>query len=264
MTRVREESWRSGPRPGMLTGLAVTGGVITSAGVVLAATFGALGTIPILFLQQTAFLASFRVLLDTLVVRSLLVPAAGYYIGRLIWWPSRLSRSETSAAPPSRIQVAEPVGEGVCTALLMDDGPVRVGLVGYGSAGRGFHAPLLREGGLEIRLVATADPGRRRQLDEDVPGAEAVDTPEELFGRAGDVELVVLASPSAVHVRQATAALDAGLPVVAAKPLATDAASARGTVQHAARVGVPLAVFQNRRWDAEQLTLRALLHEGRL
>jgi len=95
MTRVREESWRSGPRPGMLTGLAVTGGVITSAGVVLAATFGALGTIPILFLQQIAFLVSFGVLLDTLVVRSLLVPAAGYDIGRLIWWPSRLSRRET-------------------------------------------------------------------------------------------------------------------------------------------------------------------------
>src|SRR4051794_17638596 len=146
----------------------------------------------------------------------------------------------------------------------MDDGPVRVGLVGYGSAGRGFHAPLLREGGLEIRLVATSDAGRRRQLAEDVPGAEAVDTPEELFGRAGDVELVVLASPSAVHVRQATAALDAGLPVVVDKPLATDPASARGIVQHAARVGVPLTVFQNRRWDAEQLTLRALLHEGRL
>jgi RND superfamily putative drug exporter len=53
------------------------------------------------------------VLLDTLVVRSLLVPAAGYDIGRLIWWPSRLSRSETSAAPSSRIQVAEPVEEGV-------------------------------------------------------------------------------------------------------------------------------------------------------
>jgi RND superfamily putative drug exporter len=92
MTRVREESWRSGPRPGMLTGLAVTGGVITSAGVVLAATFGALGTIPILFLQQIAFLVAFGVLLDTLVVRSLLVPALGYDVGRAIWWPSALAR----------------------------------------------------------------------------------------------------------------------------------------------------------------------------
>src|SRR3954470_13074787 len=141
----------------------------------------------------------------------------------------------------------------------MDVGRGRVGLVGYGSAGRGIHAPLLREAGLEIRLVATSDAGRRRQLAEEAPRAEAVDTPDELFGRPEDVDLVVLASPSGVHVEQATKALDAGLPVVVDKPLATDAASARGLVRHAVRVGVPLTVFQNRRWDAEQLTLRALL-----
>jgi RND superfamily putative drug exporter len=92
MTRVREESLHRSPRPGMLTGLAVTGGVITSAGVVLAATFGALGTVPILFLQQIAFIVAFGVLLDTLVVRSLLVPALGYDLGRGTWWPSALAR----------------------------------------------------------------------------------------------------------------------------------------------------------------------------
>jgi RND superfamily putative drug exporter len=99
MTRVREEAWRSGPRPGMLTGLAVTGGVITSAGVVLAATFGALGTVPILFLQQIAFLVAHGVLVDTLVVRSLLVPALGYDVGRTIWWPSALARRPAPAVP---------------------------------------------------------------------------------------------------------------------------------------------------------------------
>jgi predicted dehydrogenase len=67
-----------------------------------------------------------------------------------------------------------------------------------------------------------------------------------------------------VHVQQGIAAVDAGLPVVVDKPLATDAASARRLVEHAARAGVPLTVFQNRRWDAEQLTLRALLDQGRL
>ena len=75
MTRIREESFRRGTRPGILKGLAVTGGVITSAGIVLAATFSALGVIPILFLAQIAFLVAFGVLLDTIVVRSLLVPA---------------------------------------------------------------------------------------------------------------------------------------------------------------------------------------------
>ncbi|WP_420366179.1 efflux RND transporter permease subunit [Curtobacterium sp. L3-7] len=92
MTRVREETIRSGPREGVLRGLGVTGGVITSAGVVLAATFAALGVIPILFLVQIAFVVAFGVLLDTIVVRSLLVPALAYDLGRHAWWPSRLSR----------------------------------------------------------------------------------------------------------------------------------------------------------------------------
>jgi putative drug exporter of the RND superfamily len=91
MTRVREESVARSTRPGILVGLAVTGGVITSAGVVLAATFSALSIIPILFLAQIAFLVAFGVLLDTLVVRSLLVPALSYDIGRRIWWPSLLA-----------------------------------------------------------------------------------------------------------------------------------------------------------------------------
>ncbi|WP_285113969.1 MMPL family transporter [Leifsonia sp. fls2-241-R2A-40a] len=90
MTRVREESLRLGTRPGILRGLGVTGSVITSAGVVLAATFAALAVIPILFLVQIAFIVAFGVLLDTVVVRSLLVPAVSYDIGRAIWWPSKL------------------------------------------------------------------------------------------------------------------------------------------------------------------------------
>jgi RND superfamily putative drug exporter len=93
MTRVREESITRGTRPGVLRGLSATGGVITSAGIVLAATFAALGVIPILFLAQIAFIVAFGVLLDTLVVRSLLVPALAYDLGRRIWWPSALSRA---------------------------------------------------------------------------------------------------------------------------------------------------------------------------
>ena len=71
--------------------------MITSAGLVLAATFAALGVIPILFLAQIAFIVAFGVLLDTFLVRSLLVPALAYDIGRAIWWPSRLSRARRSA-----------------------------------------------------------------------------------------------------------------------------------------------------------------------
>ncbi|KOG43732.1 MMPL family transporter [Streptomyces resistomycificus] len=90
MSRVREESLRLGVRQGVLRGLVTTGGVITSAGVVLAATFAALGVIPLAFLAQTAFIVAFGVLLDTLVVRSLLVPALVRDAGAVAWWPSRL------------------------------------------------------------------------------------------------------------------------------------------------------------------------------
>ncbi|MDQ0373606.1 MMPL family transporter [Cellulomonas humilata] len=94
MTRVREESLKVGTRAGVVRGLAVTGGVITSAGIVLATTFAALGVIPLLFLAQIAFIVAFGVLLDTFVVRSLLVPALVHDLGRRTWWPSALSRHQ--------------------------------------------------------------------------------------------------------------------------------------------------------------------------
>ncbi|HST73529.1 MAG TPA: MMPL family transporter [Kocuria rosea] len=87
MSRVREESLSHGTRAGILRGLALTGGVITSAGIVLAATFAALAVIPIMFLVQLAFIVAFGVLLDALIVRSLLVPALTYDVGRAVWWP---------------------------------------------------------------------------------------------------------------------------------------------------------------------------------
>ncbi|MFG3188170.1 MMPL family transporter [Streptomyces omiyaensis] len=92
MSRVREETLRLGTRQGMLRGLIATGGVITSAGVVLAATFAALIVIPLAFLAQIAFIVAFGVLLDTIVVRSLLVPALVRDIGPAVWWPSSLGR----------------------------------------------------------------------------------------------------------------------------------------------------------------------------
>lgn len=92
MTRVREESLKHGTAKGVIKGLVVTGGVITSAGVVLAATFAALGVIPILFLFQLAFIVAFGVMLDTFVVRSLLVPALIKDIGPIVWWPSKVKK----------------------------------------------------------------------------------------------------------------------------------------------------------------------------
>ncbi|KIQ18221.1 membrane protein [Rhodococcus sp. MEB064] len=91
MTRVREETLKHGTHQGILTGLAVTGGVITSAGVVLAATFAVLGVLPLVFLAELGFAVAFGVLLDTVIVRSILVPALSYDIGKKIWWPSALA-----------------------------------------------------------------------------------------------------------------------------------------------------------------------------
>lgn len=94
MTRVREETFKLGTKKGVVRGLVVTGGVITSAGLVLAATFAALGVLPILFLAQLAFIVAFGVLLDTFVVRSLLVPALIRDVGGFVWWPSKLRNKQ--------------------------------------------------------------------------------------------------------------------------------------------------------------------------
>ena len=91
MTRVREEALKIGTKAGTIKGVTVTGGVITSAGVVLAATFTVLGVLPLVALAEIAFAVAFGVLLDTLVVRSLLVPALVHILGKRIWWPAKLA-----------------------------------------------------------------------------------------------------------------------------------------------------------------------------
>ncbi len=92
MTRVREESIKSGTRDGVIKGVTVTGAVITSAGIVLAATFAVLGLLPLVPLAQLGFAVGFGVLLDTIIVRSILVPALVHEIGPKIWWPSKLAQ----------------------------------------------------------------------------------------------------------------------------------------------------------------------------
>ncbi len=94
MTRVREESAKIGTRAGVIKGVTVTGAVITSAGVVLAATFAVLGLLPLVPLAELGFAVAFGVLLDTLIVRTILVPALVHEIGPKVWWPSKLQKSE--------------------------------------------------------------------------------------------------------------------------------------------------------------------------
>jgi RND superfamily putative drug exporter len=98
MTRVHEESKRVGTRQGALVGLVATGGVITSAGAVLAGTFAALGTLPLVAAAEIGFVVAFGVLLDTFVVRSVLVTALTLDVGPRMWWPSAMSK-ETGETP---------------------------------------------------------------------------------------------------------------------------------------------------------------------
>src|SRR5215218_6380632 len=106
MARVREETYRYGTREGTLRGLAVTGAVITGAGIVLAGTFGALAVLPLIFLTEIGFIVAFGVLLDTFVVRSLIVPALVIDTGKRVWWPSRLAKAEEpEPAERSRLTV---------------------------------------------------------------------------------------------------------------------------------------------------------------
>jgi RND superfamily putative drug exporter len=106
MARVREEAQRHGTREGMLRGLAVTGSVITGAGIVLAGTFATLAVLPLVFLTELGFVIAFGVLLDTFIVRSVIVPALAIDIGPRIWWPSAMARAEDEAE-------ARPVAERV-------------------------------------------------------------------------------------------------------------------------------------------------------
>ena len=118
VSRIREETPARGTRWAVLVALRVTGGVITSAGVVLAATFAALAVIPLLFLAQIAFLVAFGVLLDALVVRSFLVPGLFYDMGKVVWWPSRLARRDEAnlPVPDGRAAAAEADAGGTAPA----------------------------------------------------------------------------------------------------------------------------------------------------
>ncbi|MEU2283270.1 Gfo/Idh/MocA family oxidoreductase [Streptomyces sp. NPDC013178] len=143
--------------------------------------------------------------------------------------------------------------------------PLRVGLVGYGLAGSVFHAPLIAATeGLALDTVVTSNPERQEQARAEFAEVRVTATPDELLDRAGDLDLIVIASPNKTHVPLATDALKAGLPVVVDKPIAGTAAEARELAALAEERGLLLSVFQNRRWDNDFLTLRRLLTDGEL
>lgn len=137
-------------------------------------------------------------------------------------------------------------------------------IIGYGLAGRIFHAPLIATTpGLAVDAIVTADPQRAAQAAAEHPTARIVPSVDELWAQ-GAPDLVAVAAPNDAHAPLARAAIDRGVAVVVDKPLAVSAAEAQALVDDAQRAGVPLTVFQNRRWDSDQLTLRRLLAEGAL
>ncbi len=138
--------------------------------------------------------------------------------------------------------------------------PLRVGIIGFGLAGRVFHAPFVAaDPSFELTLIATSSAARAAEARRLHPDAAVVATPADLLARAGELDLVVLASPAHVHVEQGLAALAAGAAVVVDKPFAPSVADAERLIAAARDAGRLLAVFHNRRWDGDFRTVRKLV-----
>ncbi|GGT15618.1 oxidoreductase [Streptomyces kurssanovii] len=143
--------------------------------------------------------------------------------------------------------------------------PLRVALIGYGLAGSVFHAPLIAATeGLVLDTVVTSSPERQEQARAAFPEVRVEASPDRLWARADELDLIVVATPNKTHVPLARAALEAGTPVVVDKPIAGTATEARALAALAAERGLVLSVFQNRRWDNDFLTLRRLIEAGEL
>jgi predicted dehydrogenase len=140
---------------------------------------------------------------------------------------------------------------------------MRLGLVGYGVGGRFFHAPFVAAAdGVELAGVVTRSRERRAELAADFPGVPAFDSLADLL--AAGVDAVTITTPPRTRRELVLQALAAGLPTIADKPFAPDAAAGRELVAAAQAAGVPLNVFHNRRWDADIRTLAAVLAGGEL
>lgn len=141
---------------------------------------------------------------------------------------------------------------------------IRTAIIGYGTGGRVFHAPLVdATDDLEVAAIVTANSDRAQDARQRYPKAAIHPDTESLFADA-DFDLLVVTSPNATHAPLAQRAIHAGIPVVLDKPLATSVEEARAVVEAAEAASVPLTVFQNRRWDGDFLTLRDAIDAGDL
>ncbi|GAA2595651.1 Gfo/Idh/MocA family oxidoreductase [Actinomadura fulvescens] len=142
---------------------------------------------------------------------------------------------------------------------------LRVALIGFGTGGSVFHAPLISSvAGLRLAAVVTANPGRQAAVRERYPDAKVLDSVDRLWEGTGVYDLVVVTAPNRQHVPLAKEALTSGMPVVVDKPLAPSAADARSLAALSAVRGLPVIPFHNRRWDGDLRTARRLVREGAL
>jgi predicted dehydrogenase len=137
---------------------------------------------------------------------------------------------------------------------------LRVGIAGYGLAGRYFHAPLLKGCGFEVVTVLTSNQLRASHALEDFPDTKVVTTMQELLSH--NLDLVVVASANLAHAEQAAAALKAGIPVVVDKPMGRNLVETKSIVELSDSLGVPVTTFFNRRWDSDALTIKKVLASG--
>lgn len=137
---------------------------------------------------------------------------------------------------------------------------LRVGIAGYGLAGRYFHAPLLKGCGFEIVAVQTSNAERSAHAKQDFPNTLVVSSIEQLVEQ--DLDLVVVASANLVHAEHALAAINAGIPVVIDKPMGRTLAETQRIVDAAHTAGIGMCTFFNRRWDSDALTIKKILATG--
>ena len=239
MARVREETLRRGPREGVLRGLAVTGGVITSAGIVLAGTFSALAVLPLVFLTELGFVVAFGVLLDTFLVRSILVPALALDLDRRTWWPSALSKADApapDAADPSNPSPRRP----------MSDGPTNSGysspaVAGSGAIALGLAASASSLG--EVTVLARSDTSAWRaeegieKLCAKVEGGDH--TRVRVTTSPADIEGSDLIVEAIVEDEEAKAAMLASLGEICPDADLATTTSSLGIAELGKRAGVP-------------------------
>ena len=137
---------------------------------------------------------------------------------------------------------------------------LRVGIAGYGLAGRVFHAPLLKGVGFDVVGVLTSNPERKASAESDFPVVKVVESIEQLLEL--DLNLLVIATPNSVHASQAITGLKAGVPVVVDKPMGRTLKETEEIIQASKQFNTPVTTFFNRKWDSDALTIKKVINDG--